>query len=157
MNHETVIAKTPDYYQEHLPESKWTYHFEVRQNFGTNERPNWQTVKWADTEAECQQWLGVNEPVSTKKELMDWHKQCVRRGFYETAKIVMGALARVLPTQHKDGGYLLYIASYAKEVHASGFAKYVAETFVPHTNIHGDRSYLYSDSGAICTRLVRKN
>lgn len=57
---ETVVAKYPDYWQEHLPESNWTYHFEVRRNFGTAVRPNWQTVKYAETEAEAKEWASSN-------------------------------------------------------------------------------------------------
>lgn len=60
MNYETVIVEFPDYYQEHLAPSMRTSHWEVRRNFGTTSHPNWQTVKYADTESEAKEWALSN-------------------------------------------------------------------------------------------------
>lgn len=56
----TVIIHTPNYFQEKLPADQWKYHYEVRRNYGTDLRPNWQTVKYADTEQEANDWASVN-------------------------------------------------------------------------------------------------
>lgn len=56
----TVIIHAPNYFQEKLPESQWKYHYEVRRNFGTDANPNWDTVKYADTEQEAEDWAKVN-------------------------------------------------------------------------------------------------
>lgn len=93
----------------------------------------------------------------TKSELMDWHRKCVRNGHYHTAAKIMSALTKVLPSQDKEGCYLLYIASYDHEEHVCGFAAYVDTTYVPHVNCKGEMSYRFSDSGSICTRLIRNN
>jgi len=57
---ETIVIKTPDHFQEHLPADKWAYHFEVRRNFGSASSPNWQTVKYADSEGEANDWAKSN-------------------------------------------------------------------------------------------------
>lgn len=92
---------------------------------------------------------------ATKKELMQWHRTCIRLGHYTTAALIMSALTKVLPTQGLPSGYLLYIASYNTEAHKSGFAAYVATTFKEHTNVLGRMSHKDSDSGSIATRLIR--
>lgn len=92
--------------------------------------------------------------LQTKKELMDWHRKCVKVGYYRTAQLIMEALAKVLPTQTKEGGYLLYIASYDKEPHISGFAAYVSNTYEEHRNCRGELSHKHSDRNSICTRLI---
>lgn len=94
--------------------------------------------------------------LETKKELMEWHRTCVRAGQYITARLIMSALAKVLPTQIKEGGYLLYIASYDKEPHVAGFAAYVASTFEEHRNCRGELSHKFSDPNSICTRLIQR-
>jgi hypothetical protein len=60
MKRDTLVIKTPDHFQERIPTDKWTYHFEVRRNFGTATRPNWETVKYSDSESEAQQWAKDN-------------------------------------------------------------------------------------------------
>lgn len=57
---ETVVVKTFDYWQEDLPDNKRTHHYEVRRNFGYPSSPHWQTIKYADTEEEANEWLKDN-------------------------------------------------------------------------------------------------
>lgn len=63
MNYETIVIKVPDHFQESLPADKWTYHFEVRRNYGTASRPHWQTVKYANSETEANDWIKDNSPM----------------------------------------------------------------------------------------------
>ena len=59
-NYETVVIKVPDHFQEKLPADKWTYHFELRRNFGTSAAPHWETVKYSETELEASEWAQLN-------------------------------------------------------------------------------------------------
>jgi hypothetical protein len=56
----TIILNTPDYFQEHLPFEKWNYHYEARRNYGTAERPNWQTIAYGKSEKEVKDKLTNN-------------------------------------------------------------------------------------------------
>jgi hypothetical protein len=60
MKRETIVIKAPDHFQEHLPADRWTYHYEVRRNYGTTENPHWLTLKFSNSESEAQQWADNN-------------------------------------------------------------------------------------------------
>ena len=103
-NIEQIIIKAPDYFQEHLPADKWTYHFEARRNYGTEQRPHWETVAYGSTEEEVKRKVSIIDDIAFEKQVGEyWQKELAKpqRPVYYLPTAQRGAESLIGPLEQQ--------------------------------------------------------